>query len=53
MTKRPTFKEFKKKALTDPEVKSEYDALQAEFEVVDKMLMARKKTRFCNKERNK
>lgn len=28
---RPTFKEFKKKSLLDPEIKAEYDALKQQF----------------------
>lgn len=43
MTKRPTFEEFKKKSLENPEVKREYDLLQPEFEILEKFIKARKK----------
>ncbi len=36
-----THKEFKKKILKNPEVKSEYDLLQEEFSLFDEMLKAR------------
>lgn len=36
-----THKEFKKKILKNPEVKSKYDLLQEEFSLFDEMLKAR------------
>jgi transcriptional regulator with XRE-family HTH domain len=34
--------EFKKKALSNPKLKAEYDALEAEFTLFDELLKARK-----------
>ena len=39
---RPTFKEFKKKALADPEVKAEYDRLGPAYEMKRQMIAMRK-----------
>ena len=36
------YNEFKKKALTNPKVKSEYDVLEDEFVLFDELLKARK-----------
>lgn len=36
-----TYEEFKAKALKDPEFKKEYDALEAEFALVDEVISAR------------
>lgn len=41
-TKRPTFSHFKKKALKDPSVKAEYDALSPVYEMKRKMIAMRK-----------
>ncbi len=41
--KRPTLKEFRKKALSDPKVKAEYDALSAAFHVKRQMIALRKR----------
>jgi len=40
-SKFPTFEEFKAEALSDPEVKKEYDALEAEFALIDSLISAR------------
>lgn len=42
MSKRPTFKKFRKKALSNPEVKAEYEALSAAFEMKRQMISLRK-----------
>ena len=39
--KRPTFKDFKKKALEDAEVKAEYDALAPLFDIKKQLINAR------------
>jgi transcriptional regulator with XRE-family HTH domain len=36
------YNEFKKKALSNPKVKAEYDALESEFTLFDELLKARK-----------
>jgi len=41
-TKRPTLKNFRKKALKKPEVKAEYDALSAAFDMKRQMIALRK-----------
>jgi DNA-binding XRE family transcriptional regulator len=41
-TKRPTLKSFRKKALQNPEVKAEYDALSAAFDMKRQMIALRK-----------
>lgn len=43
MTKRPTLESFREKALQNPEVKAEYDALSAPFEMKRQMISLRKK----------
>ena len=43
MHKRPTFDTFKQKALKDPAVKAEYDALSMIFEMKRQMIALRKK----------
>ena len=40
--KKPTFKEFKEKALKDPEVKKEYDALSSSYELRKNLIRIRK-----------
>lgn len=42
MTKRPTFKEFKIKALQDKNVQAEFDRLDAEFELLEQSIKLRK-----------
>ena len=41
-TKRPTLESFRKKALKDPKVKAEYDALSSSFEMRRQMIALRK-----------
>jgi len=41
MKKRPSFKDFKEKALKDTQVKEEYDALTPLFEIKKKFINAR------------
>lgn len=43
MSKRPTMKGFREKALQNPEVKAEYDALASAFEMKRQMIALRKK----------
>ena len=45
MSKRPTFADFKKRSLQNPEVKAAYDLLETEFALLDKFIEARKKAR--------
>ena len=33
-----SFKEYKEKALLDPEVKAEYDAMQPEYDLIQAMI---------------
>jgi DNA-directed RNA polymerase specialized sigma subunit len=40
-TIRPSFKSFKEKALENPEIKAEYEALQPIFELKKQMIQAR------------
>ena len=43
MNDRPTMKQFREKALSDPEVRAEYEALSAAFEMKRRMIAMRKK----------
>ena len=43
MAKRPTMAQFRKKALKDPAVKAEYDALSSVYEMKRQMIAMRKK----------
>ncbi|HEX4069412.1 MAG TPA: helix-turn-helix domain-containing protein [Candidatus Babeliales bacterium] len=43
MSKRPTFEEFQKEAMKDPEFRAEYEALNAEFELIRQFIKARQK----------
>ena len=43
MSKRPSFKEFKEKALQDALFKAEYEALSSEFELIRQFIKARQK----------
>lgn len=36
-----SYKDYKKRALQNPEVKSEYDALQPEYDIIQAMIDAR------------
>lgn len=38
-----SYKEYKKRALQNPEVKAEYDALQPEYDIIQAMIDARVK----------
>jgi ribosome-binding protein aMBF1 (putative translation factor) len=44
MSKRQSFKDFKKTAFKDKAFKAEYEILRPEFELVDQFIKARKKT---------
>ena len=44
------YNEFKKKALSNPKVKAEYDALESEFTLFDELLKARKQAGFTQAE---
>ena len=44
------YKEYKKKALENPEVKSEYDALGPEYDIIQVMIDARKDQKLTQKE---
>lgn len=43
MTRRPTMKQFRDRALQDPKVKAEYEALSSAFEMKRQMISLRKK----------
>ena len=43
MTKRPKLSQFKKKALKDPEVRAEYDALSSAYQMKRQMIALRHK----------
>ena len=36
-----SYKEYKEKALKDPEVKAEYDSLEAEYDIIQAMIDVR------------
>ena len=36
-----SYKEYRKKALQDPQIKKEYDALQPEYDIIQTMIDAR------------
>ena len=48
-----SYKDYKKKALQNPEVKAEYDVLQPEYDIIQAMIDARnsqhitQKKQFC------
>jgi len=42
MSKRPTFEAFKAEALSDPEVRAEYDALEDDYQLKRRMIAMRK-----------
>ncbi len=48
--KRPTFKDFKKDALKDAEVKAEYDALAPLFDIKKQLINARLNTGLTQEE---
>ena len=45
-----TFKEFKEKALSNPEVKKEYDALTSAYEIRKKLIRIRKEAGLSQEE---
>lgn len=45
-----SYKEYKKRALLNPEVKAEYDALQPEYDIIQAMIDARVKQNMTQKE---
>ncbi|VEN74048.1 Transcriptional regulator [Candidatus Desulfarcum epimagneticum] len=47
---RPTFSDFKKKALKDPETKAEYESLSAAYSLRKKLIGLRKKAGITQKE---
>ena len=44
------FREFRQELLNDPEVRREYDALEAEFDVIRAMISARKQQNMTQEE---
>jgi len=45
-----SYKDYKKKALQNPEVKKEYDALAPEYDIIQAMIDARKNQNLTQKE---
>ena len=45
-----SYKEYKEKALQNPKVKAEYDALQPEYDIIQAMIDARNKQHLTQKE---
>ena len=45
-----SYKDYKKKALQNPEVKKEYDALGPEYDIIQAMIDARKSQNLTQKE---
>ena len=45
-----SYNDYKRKALADPEVKAEYEALQPEYDIIQAMIDARKKLDLTQKE---
>ena len=48
-----SYQEYKKKALQDPEVKKEYDALAPEYDIIQALIDARKSMNLTQKEEMK
>jgi len=48
--KRPTYKDFKEKALKDPEFKKAYDELEEEYELRRQLIKMRKKSGLTQEE---
>ena len=44
------YKDYKKKVLQNPEIKSEYDALQPEYDIIQAMIDARLQQNLTQKE---
>ena len=42
-----SYKDYKEKALNNPEVKTEYDALQPEYDLIQAMIDARNNQVYC------
>ena len=47
---RPTFHDFKKKALSDPDVRAEYESLSAAYHLREKLIGLRKKAGLTQEE---
>ena len=45
-----SYKDYKKRALRNPEVKAEYDALQPEYDIIQAMIDARVKQNMTQKD---
>ena len=45
-----SYKDYKKKVLQNPEIKSEYDALQPEYDIIQAMIDARLQQNLTQKE---
>ena len=45
-----SYKDYKEKALNNPDVKAEYDALQPEYDLIQAMIAARNKQNITQKE---
>lgn len=45
-----SYKEYKEKVLKNPEIKAEYDALEAEYDIIQAMIDARNKQHITQKE---
>lgn len=45
-----SYKEYKEKALKNPEIKAEYDALEEEYDIIQAMIDARNKQHITEKE---
>ena len=45
-----SYKDYKEKALRNPEVKAEYDALQPEYDIIQTMINARNEQHITQKE---
>ncbi|MBR6294649.1 MAG: helix-turn-helix transcriptional regulator [Lachnospiraceae bacterium] len=45
-----SYRDYKEKALQDPEVKAEYDALQPEYDIIQAMIDARNSQHITQKE---
>lgn len=50
MSKRPTFEEYKKRAMQNEKFRTEYELLKPEFEILKKFIKARKKASFSQLE---
>lgn len=45
-----SYSEFKKKSLDNPEIKTEYDALQPEYDIIQALIEARKEQKMTQKD---